>query len=247
MNITIKHQKVDNLWKEIWRQTSGNKIDDIDFVKYNDYLKKNNFFISFPRSGHHAMVTALLYYFNLNGLNYCESYNCCNSFPCSNNRKFENKSYYLIGIRHPVDSIVSWYYLNCRANNVIPNEKEFKMFFKEKLSFYISFIDKWLSPKYENVYVYEYNNFLNSPYKELNKIIDFFSLKNNIRLKFYKFKNILKLRLIIKNIQKRPDLSQNYNTFDIDNDEELVSLIKFCEKKLFEVLGYEVKSDFWIK
>jgi len=250
----LKHQKTDNIWKELWKQTSGNKIDGLGYLEYHNFISRDNYFISFPRSGHHAVVTALLYYFNLNGLNYCASYNCCSSIPCQNNKKKDllfNISHdfklnvkkdddkkYLVGIRHPFDAIISWYYLEHRES---ASYETLKKIFINKIKFYTNFIDKWIVYQSKNIYIYDYNNFVEKPDEELTHMIQFLINKNSF--KEYKM-DTNRLNNIVKNISIRSSLTSNYDTFEIENDNEIIEKIRILENIILQSLNFNIKSSF---
>ena len=151
-------------------------------------LTYNNRYVSFPRTGHYIINTLIMKYFDLDpAVNYCEFYSCCQQFPCAQKREvFIHKSHdfdlnlpvisehkTVVGIRHPFDSIISWYYLSeIKEKGCAVSEEKFFDFFYSKLEFYSSFVKKWLVA-HENIHIYEYARFFENFGEEFSKLISF--------------------------------------------------------------------------
>jgi hypothetical protein len=143
--------------------------------------------VTFPRSGHHAMIEQLESVSEIYK-NYCEYYNCigrrgeiieCSKssdtwkekgFSCGAGNRilkdhdfelllpYKNDRKYVIQLRNPILSIASWYELDSKNLNLkLP---EFNIYFSQKLKFWIEFVDKWY-PKFSN------ENVIYVPYEDL--------------------------------------------------------------------------------
>lgn len=128
------------------------------------------FVVSFPRSGHHALVGFLERVSNFSD-DYCEFYNCTKHngepIPChyvgvernrfslecgAGNTYLKNHDFeldlpfyedrkYIVQYRHPFLSIKSWYEMEKAKGADLP---EWDTFFAEKLKFWEGFIHKWI-------------------------------------------------------------------------------------------------------
>lgn len=128
------------------------------------------FIVSFPRSGHHACVGFLNKVSDFAN-HYCEFYTCTKqngaSIECeysnlqytkkklgcaAGNRYLKNHDFdlnlpfhkdckYIVQYRHPFLSILSWYEMETGKGKDLPCWADF---FKEKLEFWLQFIDKWV-------------------------------------------------------------------------------------------------------
>lgn len=126
--------------------------------------------VTFPRSGHHAMVEQLESVSDIY-VNYCEYYNCigrhgeridCSKsnliwkekgFNCGAGRRiikdhdfelllpYSLSDKYIIQLRNPILSILSWYELDSKNENLkLP---DFKVYFRQKMKFWVDFVEKW--------------------------------------------------------------------------------------------------------
>lgn len=146
--------------------------------------------VSFPRSGHHAMVGFLNKISDFAD-NYCEFYSCTrhNGQPisCPNKGKsselknyscaagnqflkshdfnlslpFQSNVKYIVQYRHPFLSIQSWYEMESKKKTDLP---AWPNFFEEKLLFWRKFADKWIIKhgNKENVILVPYDSLSNS-------------------------------------------------------------------------------------
>lgn len=138
------------------------------FGKKKNQRQPNTYIVSYPRSGHHAMIGFLSRISNLDE-DYCEYYKCekhnGQAIPCpkskmhwrmkkgccgAGKRLLKNHDFdlklpynktdkYIIQYRHPLLSIQSWYELESKKNNY-----DWGTFFNEKLGFWVAFIEKWV-------------------------------------------------------------------------------------------------------
>lgn len=138
------------------------------FGKNKRNKQPTTYVVSYPRSGHHAMIGFLSRISNLDE-DYCEYYKCekhnGQAIPCPKskmhwrlkkgscgagkrllkNHDFDLKlSYnkldkYIIQYRHPFLSIQSWFELESKKVTY-----DWETFFNEKLDFWIAFIEKWV-------------------------------------------------------------------------------------------------------
>ena len=142
------------------------------------------FLVTYPRSGHHALMYFLSALSKSIASDYCEYYKCkghdntpisCpkeglhareKGFVCGAGRRIlKNHDFgldlpvrqdwkYIVQYRHPIYSIESWYKLERRNGR----DMDFLDFFEEKLDFWKKFIERWVigSAARENVLLMPY-------------------------------------------------------------------------------------------
>jgi hypothetical protein len=143
----------------------------------------NYMFVSYPRSGHHALLRIMGEVSNLSDGLYCENYNCqdenqqpieCNGVksakdgtsclagrPITKSHDFDltlaiqPAIRYVIQVRDPMLSIPSWYRLNSRKSKNFNVSKQ--QFWNLKIRFWIDFVNKWAVPELSNVIIIKYD------------------------------------------------------------------------------------------
>ena len=148
------------------------------------------YIVSFPRSGHHALIGFLNKVSNF-ASNYCEYYSCTlhngEAIPCpyagkntrlkrlkcgAGRRFLKNhdfnlslpitpQSKYIVQYRHPFLSALSWYEMETAKNKDLP---PWEIFFDQKLRLWQSFIEKWVVRYGDN------RNVILVPYESLSSI-----------------------------------------------------------------------------
>ena len=149
--------------------------------------------VSYPRSGHHMLVSALKAYFGPE-FNYCSDIDLnCHCVPCRNsqganfhknhdhaltlNASLPNAEY-LIQFRRPLYSIVSNFYLALRSNPVVVKDTPecWQTFAEEEVDRWNLWMRKWVlenpNPRKHTV-VYE--SVMENPVEELLRAVNFFS------------------------------------------------------------------------
>lgn len=142
----------------------------LTMFKRKEPLPSRVFVVSYPRSGHHALIGFLNRISDVAD-NYCEFYSCerhdGQKIECSKNNtswKFKNnccgagknilknhdfdlklpyrsEDKFIIQYRHPFLSIKSWYEMELGKGNQI---EPWSKFFDKKLKFWKSFVQKWV-------------------------------------------------------------------------------------------------------
>lgn len=150
-------------------------------------------FVSYPRSGHHALIRILSEVTNLKEGLYCEGYNCKDEWQkkidCSEKRgssdgltctagrpiikshdfelnlPVEKDIKYVVQYRDPMLSIVSYYNLQKRkSKNFDLTQAEF---WSEKYKYWEGFYKKWVLNKNDNIMIVKYDDIC-----EFSKIIE---------------------------------------------------------------------------
>jgi tetratricopeptide (TPR) repeat protein len=122
---------------------------------------------------------------------YCEYYDHCQTHPCSDFRTNFQKNHdfhldlecqfekQLIQIRHPIESIIS-YYKYCYGINEY-SKNDWQHFAQEKASYWKKFVHKWvIQNDCKNSKVLIYNDILNSPAETISNIVSFMEPKDCI-------------------------------------------------------------------
>lgn len=140
----------------------------------------HNLFVTYPRSGQQLIARSLIAYFDKDyNTNYCEYYSCCKNFPCAKKKevlihknhdfglelKDREDTRYAIGIRHPYDSLLSYYKLY-EGHNL-------NKFIADKAQFWKGFVEKWILSN-KSVEVFEYKQVVTDFEHQLARMITFF-------------------------------------------------------------------------
>ena len=148
--------------------------------------RKQVYFVTFPRSGHHALIKFLNQMAEISS-EYCEFYKCRKStgerheclyeerhwasknHQCGSGKRLlknhdfdlklpiKDEALYIIQYRHPFMAIRSWYELDLAGNYNIP---EWDIYLQEKLTFWLSFVRKWVPGNLQkkNFYFIQYED-----------------------------------------------------------------------------------------
>ncbi|MBJ3777327.1 sulfotransferase domain-containing protein [Acuticoccus mangrovi] len=153
--------------------------------------------VSWPRSGHHLLVRLLSAAFG-DSFQYCEYYkaqqepghDCCGSFPCtkpgismSKQHDFDLKhdlprdARLIVQFRKFLPAVVSEYELYC---NKRPAEHDTKASFiryaRGRAKEYPIFIHKWVRTPRSNRVVIDYDDLMQSPSEQLNRVAKFYGV-----------------------------------------------------------------------
>jgi hypothetical protein len=136
--------------------------------------------VTYPRSGQQLIARSIVAYFD-GGYeeNYCEYYTCCKSFPCAvkqdvllhKNHDFslsfdkDQEMRYAVGIRHPYDSILSFYKIYGRGRNI-------NTFLRRKAKHWNGFVKKWVLNS--DATIFEYKHVVANFETELVRAIEHF-------------------------------------------------------------------------
>ncbi|UCD74853.1 MAG: hypothetical protein JSV91_13835 [Phycisphaerales bacterium] len=113
--------------------------------------------MTFPRSGHHLLQGLLSRYFCEQDFVYCEMYtdpehvldlddqtNFQKNHDLELTTPIRDDRQYLVQIRYPIESIVSWYRSNCDKNQVADSPGAWTNFAIERVAFWMCFYRKWV-------------------------------------------------------------------------------------------------------
>lgn len=115
--------------------------------------------VSFPRSGHYLLMWILEEYFG-DQFAYCDNFQHCTSIPCKDPRNNYHKNHdfsltspkqrgekYLTQVRHPYESIASWFELALPKAGQAPfadTKEEWDRWLEEKINYWRGFVSKWI-------------------------------------------------------------------------------------------------------
>jgi hypothetical protein len=136
--------------------------------------------ITFPRSGQTIFETIMEKYFGDSNFKYADSHGFQDKFPCPLLNINLHKTHdfkldvpttlnypYIIRIRNPIESIISWYNFNFSTNVWNMSQDDIKWFFKfsnEKIKFWEKFVQKWIiNNREQNYYIHKYQDFISDP------------------------------------------------------------------------------------
>lgn len=144
--------------------------------------------ISYPRSGHHALVDVLQNYFG-GGFHYCEIYRdhrpeellgaegSITNYQKNHDFKLDTPiltdRQYLVQVRNPLESIESWNELDRRVGHVPDSEEN-------RLDFWVAFVKKWLLTPISNRLVVYYQDLIESPLPTCVSILQFLTKTQNV-------------------------------------------------------------------
>ena len=139
-----------------------------------------------------------LNYLAVGDFSWCEFYSHCMTFHCPEERKipiqkhhdlgifdkrlrilnYDPNDKYVILIRNPIHSIISWYELYTKKDPWEP-------FARSRAKFWNNFTKKWVLPKYENALYLHYETLVKNTNPQLKKIINFVGLP--LKTKYLQF------------------------------------------------------------
>ena len=145
--------------------------------------------MSYPRSGHHALVEVLRAYFKEN-FHYCELYRnppteLLLGAPGSPTNYVKNHDFnletpilsdrnYLVQVRNPLAAIESWDELDRRVGHRTPDSQE------KKLDFWTAFVKKWVFGPVPSRLVVWYEDLLRDPPATTTSVIQFLTKTQNV-------------------------------------------------------------------
>ena len=150
---------------------------------------KNIIAVSYPRSGQTVFEHIMREYFGEEHFKYADSHNFNNKIPCPGENINCHKTHdfkldvpqnlnfkYIVRVRHPLESIVSWYRFNFErvySNETKDNKAFFYRFAESKIDFWIKFVNKWIIKNNKSeIEILKYHEFLNNPFDELLLVIE---------------------------------------------------------------------------
>ncbi|NNF44441.1 MAG: hypothetical protein HKO59_09580 [Phycisphaerales bacterium] len=143
--------------------------------------------MTFPRSGHGLLQKLLTAYFGEERLGYCESYgNPHAMFEFDPRTRFQKNHdldlatprdqpdrQYLVQIRYPIESLVSWFTLACETNDRTDAAASWINFAFEKTAFWMRFYRKWVLDPLPDRLVVNYADLVDDPVTTLADVIEF--------------------------------------------------------------------------
>lgn len=142
--------------------------------------------VTFPRSGHGLLQKLLHRYFEEGELVYCESYadpeRMLDHDPRTNFQKnhdlelgtpIKDDRQYLVQIRYPIESIVSWYQLACEREGLPDSPGSWTNFAVQKASFWMGFYRKWVMEQVPRRRVVNYADLVERPVETMESIVAF--------------------------------------------------------------------------
>lgn len=146
--------------------------------------------LTFPRSGHTLLHRLLSDYFVDGELHYCEMYDepekVLDRDPTTNFQKnhdlqlatpIRDDRQYLVQIRYPIDTIISWYKMACKANISDAPQAWMECAF-EVSSLWLRFYRKWVLSPVPNRLIVNYSDLVAQPVETLERTIDFLGCTN---------------------------------------------------------------------
>jgi hypothetical protein len=142
--------------------------------------------MTFPRSGHGLLHRLLDRYFDSGALAYCEMYDDprrrMEAEPRTNfqkNHDFDLDTpvradrQYLVQVRAPIESIVSWYLYACDRGLVADARDAWKIWAVEKASFWMRFYRRWVLDDVPRRLVVNYADLVAAPEVTLARVVRF--------------------------------------------------------------------------
>lgn len=142
-------------------------------------IYENNMLVSFPRSGHHALVNALKIYFG-SRLKYCDPYkdkpgdwNLLKSHDFACGEPLIRGYRYIVLVRNPIHSICSRLDQMRREGNtsLVPGSESERVEFRAQLDYFNRFVHKWVASPVENRVVVSYEKLVSAPAFALHGVI----------------------------------------------------------------------------
>jgi len=141
--------------------------------------------LTFPRSGHTLLQRLLRSYFGEDFV-YCEQYSrpegTLDRDPDTNfqkNHDFELETpirrdrHYLVQVRYPLDSIVSWFKLSCSEGKTADTPQAWTWFAVEKASFWMQFYRKWVLDHVPGRLIVNYEDLVEHPVQTVTSVVEF--------------------------------------------------------------------------
>lgn len=165
--------------------------------------------VSFPRSGHHALVRCLMDLLP-EELSYCDYYRHCRRVPCTDGSKNYQKTHdfdldlpiredlnYIVQIRNPLEAVPSWYEYKFKDPYTRSGERGWKklldrwllrdnrlhweLFSRQKFDYWRRFAKKWSqSVQRPNVILLTYRDFVRDTTGALARVLDLAGVKSEV-------------------------------------------------------------------
>ncbi len=141
--------------------------------------------LTFPRSGHTLLHRLLSDYLVDGELRYCEMYTepekTLDRDPITNFQKnhdlelttpIREDRQYLVQIRYPIDTLISWYKMACKTN-VSDAPQTWMEYAFEVSSLWLRFYRKWVLSPIPNRLIVNYSDLVSQPVETLERTVDF--------------------------------------------------------------------------
>lgn len=141
--------------------------------------------LTFPRSGHHLLQKILTQYFG-NEFVYCELYADPEQVISLNERTNYQKNHdldlttpirdnrqYIVQIRYPIDSIVSWFKQDCQRGRAHDSPGDWTSFALTKSSFWMRFYRKWVLDHVPSRLIVNYADLICEPVRTVTAVVRF--------------------------------------------------------------------------
>jgi len=143
--------------------------------------------ISYPRSGYHLVKNLVKKYFtkefkpttiysdtsndiyNNSSITFQKNHD----LQLSSETKNSSNIRYLVMVRYPLESIVSYYKLQADKSGIEKSQSGWEYFALKEVDRWIKFHDKWVLGNIENRHVLNYGDLIDNPYAEIEKVIRF--------------------------------------------------------------------------
>lgn len=142
--------------------------------------------VSFPRSGHHLLERLLHSYFGDERWRYCESYEdsgrTLDNDPETNFEKTHDLDlatearddrHYLVQIRYPIESLVSWYRWSCDRQGAEDSPGAWVNFAIQRSAFWMMFYRKWVLNHVPNRLIVNYADLVGAPAETVMRVVQF--------------------------------------------------------------------------
>ncbi|MHC4948121.1 MAG: sulfotransferase domain-containing protein [Planctomycetota bacterium] len=142
--------------------------------------------VCYPRSGHGLLQKILTRYFGPETLVYCESYrdphrmldhdpetNYQKNHDLELNTPIRDDRQYLVQIRYPIESIVSWYRLACEQDGMEDAPAVWTSFAIQKASFWMGFYRRWVLDHVPRRLIVNYADLVDEPVGTVTRVVRF--------------------------------------------------------------------------
>ncbi|MHC5022855.1 MAG: sulfotransferase family protein [Planctomycetota bacterium] len=140
--------------------------------------------ITFPRSGHTLLHRVLEAYFGADVLRYCELYEQPHRQLDLDDRTRFQKNHdldlrtpvhpdrrYVVQVRYPVESIVSWFRLACERGQANDDPNHWTSFAIQKAALWMGFYRRWVLNHVPQRLVVNYDDLVSSPVEVIGQVI----------------------------------------------------------------------------
>ncbi|MCP3905646.1 MAG: sulfotransferase domain-containing protein [Planctomycetes bacterium] len=141
--------------------------------------------LTYPRSGHTLLQRLLRHYFD-DELVYCEQYsrpggtldrdaetNFQKNHDFQLDTPIRDDRQYLVQVRYPIDSIVSWFKMSCAEGRTDDTPEAWMMFAVGKASFWMHFYRKWVLDHVPGRLIVNYDDLVEHPVHTVTGVVKF--------------------------------------------------------------------------